>query len=84
MIPENSFENVYFIWLPCVELVEDLMFNLESVCFPMCPRFFYYTEESNIFYLADDKGIENDCILNSLRILVTPQIEDTYSTEIED
>ena len=24
VITENSLENVYFIWLPCVELVEDL------------------------------------------------------------
>lgn len=38
----------------------------------------------NIFYLADDKRIEDDGILHSLRILVTLQMKDTYSTEIED
>lgn len=29
VIPENSSENVYFIWLPCIELVEDLT-NLKN------------------------------------------------------
>lgn len=83
MIPENSLENVYFIWLPCVKLVEDLKQIGISL-------FFYVTNlllnhrGVGIFYLADDKGIEDDCVLYSLGIGFTLQMKDTYSTEIED
>ena len=49
------------------------------------PKLFLNKVESvSIFYLADDKGIEDDSILHSLGIGVTLQMKDTYSTEIED
>ena len=38
----------------------------------------------SIFYLADDKGIEDDCVLHSLGVGLMIQMKDTYSTEIED
>ena len=51
----------------------------------MCPSFFLKTEEwVSIFYLADDKGIEDDCVLHSLGVGLMIQMKDTYSTEIED
>jgi len=36
VIPENSSENVYFIWLPCIELVEYLT-NLTISLFSVVP-----------------------------------------------